>query len=532
MIKLNEATAFNALAWIYQNKLCNENGSPINFSQHRFLIEPYLDNSPQQAIIKCSQIGYSTLAILRSFHLAKYAKANIIHTFPTRRIEKDLVAPKVDPLIMQNPAIKAMVTEDSRNLKKIGDRFIYYRGSYDQTDAISISAHILIADEYDRSNARVLKTYRSRLDDAKRERPELGWEWQFSNPTVPGNGVDVWWNKSDQKHWFVKCSHCNYDYYLKFPENINFDTEERVCAKCHKSLSNEDLINGRWVVKHRDRKISGYWLSQMFVPWISASKIIEDSEGDKEIFHNFTLGLPYVSKDTTVTRESIIKCISPGFNPRTGVAIGVDNGVIKHYVIGNRHGIFEIGTTDSWEEIERLRARYGAVMVIDALPYPNTQAKLAEKYPGKVFLHYFQQDKKNLGVIRWDGKVVKSDRTKIIDAVVAEINSQDVTYNMTNTALEDYIHHWEAMFRVIEKTPMGTMKPKWQTIEGRPDHFVFSTLLYRIALEKTMSFGGIIKSPQPRGSDEEGHPIINENLTVGALDLKDVLRRSQKKVMK
>jgi len=193
MIKLNEATAFNALAWIYQNKLCNENGSPINFSQHRFLIEPYLDNSPQQAIIKCSQIGYSTLAILRSFHLAKYAKANIIHTFPTRRIEKDLVAPKVDPLIMQNPAIKAMVTEDSRNLKKIGDRFIYYRGSYDQTDAISISAHILIADEYDRSNARVLKTYRSRLDDAKRERPELGWEWQFSNPTVPGNGVDVWW---------------------------------------------------------------------------------------------------------------------------------------------------------------------------------------------------------------------------------------------------------------------------------------------------------------------------------------------------
>src|SRR3990170_3576011 len=491
MIKLNEATAFNCLAWIFANKIVNENGSPITFSQHRFLIEPYLDNSPQQAIIKCSQIGWSTLAILRSFHLAKYAKANIIHSFPTRRIEKDLVAPKVDPLIMQNPAIKAMVTEDSRNLKKIGDRFIYYRGSYDQTDAISISAHILIADEYDRSNARVLKTYRSRLDDAKRERPELGWEWQFSNPTVPGNGVDVWWNKSDQKHWFVKCSHCNYDYYLKFPDNINFDTEERICAKCHKSLSNEDLINGRWVVKHRDRKISGYWLSQMFVPWISASKIIEDSEGDKEIFHNFTLGLPYVSKDTTVTRESIIKCISPGFNPRTG-----------------------------------------AVMVIDALPYPNTPAKLAEKYPGKVFLHYFQQDKKNLGVIRWDGKVVKSDRTKIIDAVVAEINSQDVTYNMTNTALEDYIHHWEAMFRVIEKTPMGTMKPKWQTIEGRPDHFVFSTLLYRIALEKTMSFGGIIKSPQPRGSDEEGHPIINENLTVGALDLKDVLRRSQKKVMK
>ena len=528
MISLDKAEAFNCLAWIYKNKICNENGSPINFTNHRFLLEPYLDITPQQAIIKCSQIGWSTLAIIRSFHLAKFAKANIIHTFPTRRIEKDLVAPKVDPLIMQNPVIKDMVSEDSRNLKKVGDRFIYYRGAYDQTDAISISAHILIADEFDRSNQKILKTYRSRLDDAKRERPELGWEWQFSNPSIPGNGVDVWWQKSDMKHWFVKCPHCNYDWYLKFPDNINFDTKERVCAKCHKPLSPQDLINGRWVKKHNDRRVSGYWLSQMFVPWITAEKIIDDSEGDQEIFHNFTLGLPYVSKDSTVSREAILKCLSPGFNPRTGVAIGVDNGVEKHYVIGNRHGIFEVGKTKDWEDIERMRSRYGAIMVIDALPYPNTPSQLATKYPGKVFLHYFQQDKKNLGIIRWENKVVKSDRTKMIDAVVAEINSQDITYNLTQTQLEDYIHHWEQIYRVIEKTPMGTMKPKWSTIEGRDDHYVFAHLLFRMALEKTMSFGGIVRSPSPQSS-EVGHPIVSENQTVGALNLKDSVARAMKK---
>ena len=82
-------------------------------------------------------------------------------------------------------------------------------------------------------------------------------------------------------------------------------------------------------------------------------------------------------------------------------------------------------------------------MVIDALPYPNTPQRLAEAYSGKVFLHYYQPDRKQLGVIRWDGKVVKSDRTKIFDAVVAEVNSGDVTFNMTATELEEYIRHWE-----------------------------------------------------------------------------------------
>jgi hypothetical protein len=530
-LSLTQAQIFNAIVWVTQNHIVNENGSPIEFKDHTFLIDPYLDNSERQVIEKASQIGWSTLAILRSFHLAKYARANIIHSFPSRNMSKEFVVPKVDPLIARNPVIKEMIKTDTSSLKEVDGRFIYYRGAWDVTEAISISAHILIQDEYDRSNQRILKTYRSRLDDAKRERPELGWEWQFSNPSIPGYGVDEWWQKSDMKHWFIKCRKCGYDWYMKWPDNINMDTQEKVCAKCYEPFTREDLTNGRWVKKYNDRKISGYWISQLFVPWITAEKIIDDSRGDQEIFHNFTLGLPYVSKDTTVTREAIIKCLSPGFNPRTAVAIGVDNGIEKHYVIGNRHGIFEMGKTRDWEEIERLRNRYGAIMVIDALPYPNTPTQLAEKYPGKVFINFFQADKKNMGVIRWDNRVVKSDRTKIIDAVVAEINSGDVTFNLTQTQMEDYIHHWEQVFRVIEKTPMGTMKPRWQTIEGRADHFVFAHLLQRIALEKTMSFGGIVRSPLP-GGEEEGHPIVSEDQRVGALDLKDVLHRSQRKVMR
>lgn len=529
MLDLSKAEAFNAIAWILKNNLKNENGSAIEFKDHTFMMKPYMDNTPMQVALKCAQIGWSTLAILRSFHLARYAGANIIHTFPSRNMAKDFVIPKVDPLIENNPEIAKMIGSSSTSLKQIGKRFIYYRGSYEQNEAISISAHILINDEYDRSNQQVLKTYRSRLDDAKREMPDLGWEWRFSNPTIPGYGVDELWQKSDKKHWFVKCTRCNYEWYLKFPENFNFETRERICTKCHRPLTREALTNGRWV-NQRTSDVSGYWISQAFVPWISAGKIIDESFGDQEVFHNFTLGLPYISKDTSVSRESITKCIVPGYNPKTNVAMGVDNGIVKHFVIGNRFGIFRVGTTESWEEIENMRNQYGATMVIDSLPYPTIPARLAKKYPGKVFIHYYQPDKNSVGTIRWEQYEVKSDRTKLIDEVVAEINSGDITFNMTSPELEEYINHWQQVYRMIDTTPTGVQKPKWATIEGRPDHFAHATVYWRVALERTLSQGGIVRAGS--ATTRKGNPVVSPDSTVPALSLDEALERGVKQERK
>jgi hypothetical protein len=527
-LDLSQASSFNCIAWVLEHNMVNENGSPFEFTDHSFMVEPYLDNSPRQVALKCAQIGWSTLAILREFHLARYAGANIIHTFPSRNMSKDFVVPKVDPLIGRNPVLRKMIGVDSVALKQVGDRYVYYRGSFEQTEAISISAHILINDEFDRSNQGVLKTYRSRLDDARRESPELGWEWAFSNPSIPGYGVDAIWQKSDQKHWFVKCRHCSHDWYLIFPDNVDFENERRMCAKCKEPFTREDITDGRWVNKYKDRDISGYWVSQMFVPWISMSSVIEKSKEDQDIFHNFVLGLPFVSKDTSVTRESIVNCLSPGYNPMTNVAIGVDNGVRKHYVIGNRYGIFKVGVTENWEEIERMRNHYGAVMVIDAMPYPNTPQKLTDKYPGRVYTHYYQSDKKSLDIIRWEEGVVKSDRTKIIDSVVAEINAKDITFNMTERALEDYINHWKNLYRIIKETPQGIKKPSWETREARADHFAHAHIYWRIALEQTLGQGGIVTPPGPE-SREKRHPYATHDRSVPALDLKEVVERTRQK---
>lgn len=527
-----EIEGLNPLAFIHNNKILNENGSLIEFTDHRYLIEPYADMTEEQVTIKAAQVGWSVLAINKALWLPRYLKANVIYTLPSKSVVKDFVTPKVDPIIMQNQKYQDMVGKtDSIALKNIGDRFVYFRGSWEESAAISISAHILINDELDRSNQKVLGTYRSRLDDAKRERPDLGHIWQFSNPSIPGFGVDEKWQHSDQKHWFVKCPHCNYDWYLKFPDNINFKKKSYICAKCHKDLPDSARRNGRWVNK-RSSSISGYWVSQMMVPWHSAAKIIKDSEGDQATFHNFTLGLPYVSADTSVTRKTITDCLAPGTNPMTDVAIGVDNGVTKTVVIGNAYGIFRVYETDDWEDIERDIERYKAVCVIDALPYPARPIKITQKKIGKVFVHYFDTtNKKSIDIIEW-GKnekrhVVKSERTKIIDMLVGEFKDKEIIFNLTLTQLEQYISDWTQVYRVVNRNAQGIDTAMWVTIEGRRDHFVFGTVLWRIAMEKTYTGGGVV-SPAPRRKEEE-HPVVGPDNKVPAINLKDVQKRADSK---
>lgn len=517
MIDLSVGQQFNAAAFVLHNNIVNENGDPITFKYHKFLLDFYMDESPEICAIKCSQVGFSTTAIIKSAHLCHYKKANIIYLLPSKSIVKDFVIPKVDPLIASNQVLKNMMGDtDNLGLKSFGtgrdQRFLYFRSSWDEDSGISLSAHIVISDEYDRSNKKAVDTYQTRLDAARLTRPDLGWDWRFSNPTFDGAGVDEKYQESDQKRWLIRCSRCNYWQQLIWPESINIKTEEYICKRCYGVLSPEDRANGEWVKRFLGRRISGYQISQLMAPWIPASEIIKDSKGDQSIFYNFTLGLPYTSKDTNVTREAIIKCIYPTANPMTDVAIGVDNGKTMNYVIGNKYGIFKMGETDDWLEIENLRNQFDAYMVIDSNPYPTPPLKLANKYPGKVFVHWYAEDSKEAEIIQWgegDKRTsVFSDRTKIIDATVADINATDLLLNLTLTDLEnaEYIIHWQRLYRVIIEDAKGIRKAVWRTVgqetgTKKPDHLAHATVLWKVAMQQTLARGQVITTPKPKNKD-------------------------------
>lgn len=484
-----ELEAESAWYWINQNNLVNENGSPLEWHDHRFLIEPMFDMTPTQATMKASQIGYSTLAILKEIHLARYWAANVIHTLPTKTVTKDFVTPKVDKIIARNPQIKAFMGQtDSINLKAVGDRFIYYRGTFDDSQAITISAHALIQDEFDHSKQDVLELYRTRLGDARRERKDLGFIWSFSTPTYPGYGIDAEYQKSDKKIWMVRCRVCKHFQELTWPESIDLEDKRFQCKRCRETLSNEDRRQGRWVAQFPEREISGYHISRLIVPWTTAAEIIEASKGATDIFYNFWLGLPWIDPDIQVTREAIVRSIVITENPATDVVIGVDNGVVKHYVIGNQYGIFKYGATKDWSEIERLHQQYNAITVIDANPYPNYPLKLVKKYPGRVFMHWFSPDTHNIGTIRFGEKEERGrvlvDRTRVLDQLADQLIHQQIAFNLRQDELEELIAHAEAVYRVVETDDKGQPRAKWLTQGTKPDHLFFALEMWLVGMEK------------------------------------------------
>lgn len=512
-------TDASVLAWIVDNKFVTENRKPVEFLRHRFLIDYLADDHPDKVCRKCSQVGMTVCEAIDDFHLAGKRGMNVIHTLQTNDVIKGLVTPKVNPLIEYNPAIKAMLKQDSESLKQFGHNYVYYRGANAESQAISISGDVLKIDELDRSNPTVVEMYQSRLDYS-----DFKWMRRFSNPSAVGFGVDALYADSDQRHWFIKCSHCGHDWYIDFERRDEFNHYvDRVngiyaCGKCNKEIYDEDRIRGRWVAKYPSRDYRhGYWFSQMMSPWFNAKDIIKKyRDTSVDYFYNFVLGKAYTPSDLIIDRAAILRACSPSAVVKSNVALGVDNGVVKTWVMGNAAGIFAHGRTESWEEIEKLIRMYNPMTVIDPNPYPTTPKKLVDAYKGRVFICYFKESKDS-NILQWGQKdkygVVYADRTKSIDVVANEIVSSDIMFRENPSQLEDYIEQWGNIYRATEEEEDGRIKSSWLKKEGKLNDYALATTYWRIALSKIIGNFGESRTIEPQfASKPRADVIINERL--------------------
>jgi len=490
--------ASSPLAWISLNNFLNENQTPLEFKDHRFMIDIYADESPDIVCKKSAQVGYSVMAILKCLWLMKYAKLNIIYALPTNNVVQDFVKPKVDPLISSNPVIQASMGNDSVSQKKVGDRFIYFKGGFSDREAISITGDVLIIDEYDRMpSMQVVNTFDSRLQASKNPR-----RWRFSNPSQVGFGVDGLYNDSDQMHWFIKCSHCEHNWYIDFEKeehNHHVDVGRKIyaCGKCDRELSDDDRRNGEWIAKYPGRKRRGYWINQMMAPWVSAKRILEQrEESGIEFFYNFVLGKAYTPTDMIVDRAAILRATAPSNIPRSYVSIGVDQDAGgQYYVCMTPQGIFDHGYVDSWDKIEHLKLMYNAVVVCDPNPYQAVPKQMAAKYNDWYLCYFKILD--GLSAVQWkeNEQVVYADRTRVIDIRANEIVNARSLYREHPHALEDVIAHWGNIYRTTEEKEDGKVRSIWVKKEGKQSDYPFAECYARIGLSQLMSGGSEFMEP-------------------------------------
>ena len=96
----------NIHIWIEENEIKNEQGIKLDFHDHPFLWDIYKDFSPLQVIFKAAQIGFSTLAVIKSFFMLKFLRSDIIYTLPTQSDRDEFVSGKVNRIVAQNPVLQ------------------------------------------------------------------------------------------------------------------------------------------------------------------------------------------------------------------------------------------------------------------------------------------------------------------------------------------------------------------------------------------------------------------------------------------
>ncbi len=484
MASLSDISIF---AWLKEHNIKTEKGEPLSFRDHPFLFDIYRDLAPFQAILKPAQVGASTMMNLKPFWLMDKMGVEIIYTLPSDSDVIDFVSSKTNRLIAQNPYLSELTKDrDTIEQKQVRSSMIYYRGTWSKKVAMMIPADILIHDEVDASKQEVLADYETRIKHS-----QLKWKWYFSHPTTDGRGIHKLYLLTDQKHWFITCPACKHEQDLTWPESISRQFETYVCKKCGEGLSDDVRRQGRWLAtrKGAPKVTSGYWISSLMCPWISAHEIIDNFETkDPEYFYTKVLGLPYSGGGTKVTKELITQNCTGRINSQEGrIVIGVDTGIKIHLVCGNADGLFYYSETDGYEELERLMNRWPkAVAVIDQGGDLISPRRLREKYPGRVFLCYFRRDRKAMQPVAWgegeeEGKVI-ADRNRVIQLVVDEFTDKRIPLQGKDADWGDYCMHWGNMYRVQVEDALGVTQHKWE--RSGPDHLALATIYWRVGMTR------------------------------------------------
>ncbi len=507
--------------WIQKYQIKNEAGVPIEFDNHFFMYDLYNDMSPLQVWLKPPQIGATVAQIVKSLYCAKKNQWDIIYTLPTNSDVNDMAGGKINRIIAQNPILNQWVKDhDTVEQKSVGKNIIYYRGTYTNKAAMMVSSDLNIHDEVDASDASVIAQYETRLQAKADNR-----RWYFSHPSLSGFGVDIQWQQSDKKEWFIKCNHCDKEQQLKWPENVNIQSRQYVCSVCGNCLDTASRKNGQWKPTATG-PFSGYHISQLMCPWITAEKIILDYEQkDRQYFYNYVLGLPYVSSDDKIASDVVLKnCTNTVNNQDDTIIIGVDTGLPIHYTLLNKEGVFYYGTCkppsadyDPYSTLEGFLLRWPkAIIIADQGGDLIGIRKLQAKYPGRVFLCYYQKDRKTQEIIRWgegdEYGVVKVDRNRMMSLTVEHI--RDIGRIRLNGSVEDFTlfaSHFDNIYRekVIVKESTGKDAASLYGNEyvwkrNGDDHFVHTLVYALVGLDKYATSMATIVMPNMMQGIEQG----------------------------
>lgn len=306
----------------------------------------YRDPTQEIYIEKAAQVFISEYLINLSLFLAatKWAeRGNVLYIFPATPQISDFSMARIEPVIIASKYLTTLrnkvkdveggTTVKNVALKRIGDGYIYLRGSNRRTQLISVDADGVIYDELDEMEDGTVPAGKARTGSS------LSPIYRgASTPKYPRRGIDAFINKSDNKKWLVKCQRCNtevdlakvHDLIFRIPEKASLlvvdpsdigtyshigDRYYVGCPSCQQALN---VWNGRWVASRTENvDFGGYHIPKLISDRLDFNQLAKRVEDDREgrlsekatqEFYNSDLGLPRAPQGSQLALGDFIRC--------------------------------------------------------------------------------------------------------------------------------------------------------------------------------------------------------------------------------
>lgn len=505
---LEKKKAENFLSpWTKRNIVLDE--TSFSFEGHEYLREIYEQHHNYMVIEKASQMGLSIFALSKSIWFCDTQGGKVIYWFPSQGDINDFSQDRFRPICRESEYLQGLIAKDSvdkTQLVQIGKGSLYFRGLFHSqrsrdgksgAKVKSVDADFLVFDELDEAMPKQKDAAKHRVDHS-----HFKWILELSTPTIPDYGIDVEFQRSDQRFWMLKCPHCGEWNCTEetFPKCLVRTGEETVILACRKCRKELDPAAGEWVARHPNRKKRrGYHICQLYSTFIDLNDVLteyEDPQTDRTIFYNHRLGLPHIEAVDRLQREEVYACcVSELTFPGRGTScsMGADVGpkdlivcISERHPSGRRRIVF-LGKVKEFKDLDPLMKRFGVgCCVIDAQPETHSARDFAKRHKQRVYLCYYQDGLK--GEYKWTDRdehgvgVVNVNRTESLDATLIQFREQEIILPSRTLEIEELASHCHALVRKREANTAGEISFKYVQIGD--DHYAHARNYCRVAETK------------------------------------------------
>lgn len=483
--------------WLAEHHHVAHRGQRMNFDNHHYQVAILQDKSQEIIVRKSTQCGISECEIIHALALVDNGR-NVFWVFPDQPLRNAFAKERMDPTLNASPYYRSMVdraksrvrsgrqASDEVAMKQIGSGTIALVGSNTRAGFRSFSADDAIIDEVDECDQQNLP-----LVDGRLAHSTFRTKWHVGNPSLQGFGIDALYRDSDQKRWRVRCDHCGTSQSIDWFTNVVQEVDEGiyelrddamgvVCVSCSKPI--DRLAAGEWVASYPDRDASGYHISQLFsgsVPISAMWKAFNvglTNESAMQAFYNDALGLPYTAKGSRLTEALLQRCVGdyPQVTTCESATMGIDVGKELHVEVKAKDGrVIRLATVRDFETLDEFMSAYGiTTCVIDALPETRKAREFATRWPGQVWLCFYESsDKASQFNVDPENQQVRVHRTQSMDQSHAAILKREIQFPRDAMSVDGWSAQMMAPTRLFEsKGDTDSGRYVWR--EGdQPDHY-------------------------------------------------------------